>query len=817
MAPIDPLSPADLRWTCDPGSLGFETTADLEPIDEVVGQPRAVAALEFGVEMDRQGYNLFCFGPTGAGKHSIVRSHITGTAKGRPAAADWVYVHNFDEPHRPSALKLPTGRAGPFREAMEQLVRELKAGIPAAFESDEYQARRLVVEKAFRDRQASAFEALQKEAAEHDVAIVRSEAGFMFAPSVDGKPMQQEAFDALSDEAKKVFQQAIEGLQVKMQEMMRQYPAWEQESRAALRSLNREVTRNVTTVLVKDVRDSFADLPEVVAYLGRVEDDVVDNVFDFLKASSEQSGGSDGSATDRQLANLIGRPNELTGRNEDAVFGRYAVNIVVHHEPGDGAPVVLEDAPALGNLIGRVEHSARFGTLVTDFSLIKSGALHRANGGFLIVDARKLLMQPMAWEELKRALINQEIRIGSLPQLTGQQTMITLDPEPIPLSIKVLLIGEPSLYYLLAARDPDFDTLFKVAAEFAGSLDRTEESTALYARLLARMQQRESLLPLDASAVARLLEHAARLVSDQSKLSAQAAEISDIMREGEHVTRKHGRDAVAAEDIQTAIDARVYRSDRIREAMYEQITKETVLISTDGAQTGQINGLSVLQIGGFPFGKPSRVTASVRFGKGEVIDIERQVDLGGPLHSKGVLILQGFLGNRFGQDRPLALAASLVFEQSYGGVDGDSASSTELYALLSSLSGQRIKQSLAVTGSVNQFGEIQAIGGVNEKIEGFFDICQARGLTGDQGVLIPIANARNLMLRQDVIEACAAGKFRIYAVETIDQGIEILTDMPAGERDGKGAWSANTINAAVAATLEAYAARAKEYAGAPGA
>lgn len=816
MPPIDPLSPADLRWTCDAASLGFETTADLEPIDQVVGQPRAVAALEFGVEMDRQGYNLFCFGPTGAGKHSIVRSHIVGAAKDRPAAADWVYVHNFDEPHRPSALKLPTGRAMPFRDAMEQLVRELKAGIPAAFESDEYQARRLVVEKAFRDRQATAFEALQKEATAHNVTIIRGEEGFMFAPSADGKPMQQEAFDALSDDAKKVFQAAIEDLQTKMQEMMRQYPAWEQETRAALRSINRDVTRNVITVLVKDVRDSFGDLPEVVAYLGRVEDDVVDNVFDFLKASSDQVSGGGGSAADKQLANLLGRPNELTGRDEGAVFRRYAVNIVVHHEPGDGAPVVLEDAPALGNLIGRVEHTARFGTLVTDFSLIKPGALHKANGGFLIVDARKLLMQPMAWEELKRALINQEIRIGSLPQLMGQQTTITLDPEPIPLKVKVLLIGEPLLYYRLAAMDPDFDTLFKVAAEFAGSLERTDESTALYARLLARMQQRENLLPLDASAVARLLEYAARLVSDQAKLSAQAAEISDIMREGEHETRKDGRGAVTAEDIQSAIDARIYRSDRIREAMYEQITKETVLISTDGVEAGQINGLSVLQIGGFAFGKPSRVTASVRFGKGEVIDIERQVDLGGPLHSKGVLILQGFLGKRFGQDRPLALAASLVFEQSYGGVDGDSASSTELYALLSSLSGKPIKQSLAVTGSVNQFGEIQAIGGVNEKIEGFFDICKARGLTGDQGVLIPIANARNLMLRQDVVDACANGKFRIFAVETIDQGIEILTGDPAGERGADGAWSAGSVNAAVAETLDDYAAHAKEYAGTHG-
>ena len=799
MASTDPLTPDELRWTCDPASLGFETTAELEPVDDVVGQPRAVAALEFGIGMDRRGYNLFCFGPPGAGKHSIVRSHIVRAASGRAPAPDWVYVHNFDEPHRPTALKLPTGRAGPFRAAMEQLVRELKAGIPAAFESDEYQARRNVVEQAFRNRQAAAFGALQQEAAAQNIVVVRSEQGFAFAPAADGQPMEQDAFDALPEERRAAFQALVEKFQARLQEVMRQYPAWEQETRAALRTLNREVARNVTAVLVKGVRDAFSDLPEIVAYLGRIEDDAVDNVFDFLKAQQEQRQAGE---TGRQIADLVGRPNELTGRDDSAAFRRYAVNVVVQHDPAGGAPVVTEDAPALGNLIGRVEHTARFGTLVADFSLIKPGALHRANGGFLMVDARKLLMQPMAWDELKRALIAREIRIGTLPQLIGQQTTVTLDPQPIPLNVKVLLIGEPGLYYTLAARDPDFAALFKVAVEFAGHLDRTAENTALYARLIASIQQREKLLPLAAPAVARLLEHAARTVSDRTKLSAQVAEIYDIMREGEHVARRGGRDTVAADDIRSAIRARIYRSDRIRETMYEQIERASVLISTEGAAVGQINGLSVLAVGGFSFGKPSRVSASVRFGKGEVIDIERQVELGGPLHSKGILILQGFLGRRFGQDRPIAMSASLVMEQSYGGVDGDSASSTELYALLSALSGIPIRQSLAVTGSVNQFGEVQAIGGVNEKIEGFFDICRARGLTGEQGVLIPKPNAANLMLRRDVVDACADGRFRVHAVASIDEGIEVLT--------GSGA---DTVNARVGETLDRFAERAKEFAG----
>ena len=799
MTSIDPLTPEQLRWTCDPASLGFETTAEVQPTGDVVGQPRAVAALEFGVGMDRQGYNLFCFGPPGAGKHSIVRNHVVGAAARRPPAADWVYVHNFDEPHRPAALKLPTGRAGAFRDAMDGLVRELKAGIPAVFESDEYQARRNVVEQRFRNRQAEAFGALQREAAERNIVIVRGEQGFMFAPAAAGQPMEQDAFDALSEPERLAFQKLVEEFQARLQETMRQYPAWEQDTRAALRALNREVARNVTAVLVEDIRDAFSDLPEIVAFLGRVEDDVVDNVFDFLKAQQEQrQGGQSG----RQIDDLVGRPNELTGRDESAAFRRYAVNIVVQHDPSGGAPVITEDAPVLGNLIGRVEHTARFGALVTDFSLIKPGALHRANGGFLIVDARKLLMQPMAWEELKRALIAREVRIGTLPQLMGQQTTVTLEPEPIPLTVKVLLIGEPGLYYTLAARDPDFATLFKVAVEFAGNLDRTPENTALYARLIARIQQRENLLPLAAPAVARLLEHAASKASDRTKLSAQVAEIYDIVREGEHATRRDGRDTVAVDDIRSAIDARVYRSDRIRETMYEQIERDSVLISTDGEKVGQINGLTVLTIGGFSFGKPSRVSASVRFGKGEVIDIERQVELGGPLHSKGILILQGFLGRRFGQDRPIAMAASLVMEQSYGGVDGDSASSTELYALLSALSGVPIRQSLAVTGSVNQLGEVQAIGGVNEKVEGFFDICRARGLTGEQGVLIPTSNVANLMLRPDVAEACAEGRFRIHAVTSIDEGIEVLTGV-----------GADTVDARVGETLDRFAERAKEFAG----
>jgi lon-related putative ATP-dependent protease len=488
------------------------------------------------------------------------------------------------------------------------------------------------------------------------------------------------------------------------------------------------------------------------------------------------------------------------------------VNLLVDHGANGGAPVVEEDHPMLQNLIGRVEYKSQFGSLVTDFTLIKPGALHMANGGYLLLDARRILMQPFAWEELKRVLRANEVQIRSVAEMVGMVSTVTLQPEPIPLNVKIVLSGDRQLYYLLAELDPDFREMFKVAADFDDEMDRGGDAEISYARLIASITRREKIRPLDRAAVARVIEHAARLAGDADKVTARIEVVADLLREADHLAGEAGSDTVSVGDIQQTIDLQIRRASRVRERIYEEIRRGTILIDTTGARIGQVNGLSVLQLGGFAFGQPSRISARIRLGKGEVVDIEREVELGGPIHSKGVMILAGFLGGRFGQDRPLALSASLVFEQSYGGVEGDSASMAELCTILSALAAAPIRQGIAITGSVNQNGEAQAIGGVNEKIEGFFDVCSTAGLSGDQGVVIPASNVKHLMLRQDVVEAAAAGRFRIHAVTTVDEAMAVLTGIEAGARDAAGKYPPGTLNQRVEAELTALADRAKSFA-----
>jgi lon-related putative ATP-dependent protease len=516
--------------------------------------------------------------------------------------------------------------------------------------------------------------------------------------------------------------------------------------------------------------------------------DIIENVDEFV------------TPPEHPLAALMAIPQPRAPKGSP-FLRRYQVNLLVDHSRNHGAPVVYEDNPSYQNLVGQVEYMAQLGALSTDFNLIRAGALHRANGGYLILDARKLLMQPYAWEGLKRVLRSSQIRIESLGQMLSLVSTMSLEPEAIPVKTKVLLLGERMLYYLLSAFDPEFNDLFKVGADFDDAMDRNAGNDALYARLIGTIAKQDGLNPFDPSGVTRVIEHSSRVAGDSEKLLTQQRELVDLLRESDYWARAASRTAVTAADVQKAIDARTRRADRVRERLQEEYLKGTLLIDTTGERVGQVNGLSVVQLGGFAFGHPVRITARVRLGKGEVIDIEREVELGGPIHSKGVLILSGFLGARYAHEHPLSLSASLVFEQSYSGVEGDSASSAELYALLSALSGLGIKQSLAVTGSVNQHGQVQAIGGVNEKIEGFFDLCKARGLTGEQGVLIPESNVRHLMLRSDVVEAVESGQFRIYSAETIDQGIELLTGVPAGERDASGKFPPDSVNYKVEARL----------------
>ncbi len=793
-----PLSPDVLRRTVDPESLGFQSTADLAPVSGLIGQDRALKAIDFGTRMSSQDFNIFVLGPPASGKSTAVRAYLERAADAPAKISDWIYVNNFEDANKPHAVALPCGRAHPFSKAMVELIDELRQTLPALFEGDEYQARRRQIDEGFRAGQEEAFEALTEKAREQNIAILRTPTGIGMAPMLDGKIVKPEVFQGLPEQMRKDVEAKIEALQKELAAILEDVPKSEKERRNQLRSLNEEVATVAVTEALDDVRRGFEDIPEIKTYLDAVGHDLVRNVGLFLMSEEDD-------------AQPVQRSVDTT---RDPRFRRYMVNIMVGHDDPEACrrPIVEELNPTYGNLIGRIEHVAHMGSLVTDFLLMKPGALHRANGGFLLIDARKMLLSPFAWEALKRAIKAQALRIEQPTETTGFMSTQSIDPEQIPLDVKVVLFGDRMLYYMLAANDPDFSRLFKVQADFDDSIERTEENHGAYARLIASIVARHDLRHVDASGVARLIEEGSRLADDSRKLSIELGTIADLIREADYWAGDMGLDLITRDVVERAIDERVQRSDRLRDRAQEGIERDIVLIDTTGSEVGQINALSVLQLGDFAFGKPTRITARVRMGGGRVTDIEREVKLGGPLHSKGVMILWGYLAGKFAEEIPLALAASLVFEQSYGGVDGDSASSTELYALLSALSEVPIRQSLAVTGSVNQLGEVQVIGGVNEKIEGFFDICSSRGLTGEQGVLIPEGNVQHLMLRPDIVAAVREGRFHVYSVATIDQGIEILTGVAAGSKGPDGRFAEGTINRLVEDKLHRFATRAKEFA-----
>jgi predicted ATP-dependent protease len=795
MAALSPLPSTALRRLCDPAQFQFASTAELADLDRAIGQERALSAVEFGVGIGREGYNLFALGPTGAGKHTLLTQFLNARATREPTPDNWCYVNNFAESYKPQALRLPPGRGAKLQGDMRELVEELQVAVPAAFESDEYRSRVAQIDAEFNEIQGKAFVELGDEAESQDIALVRTPGGFSLAPMKDGEVISPDEYARLPEERQQAISEKISALQERLEKLLRQVPGWRRARRERLKQLNEEVTLFAVGQLVEELMASYADLSEVKAYLESVRRDVIENVDDFRKPGE--------GATIFQAA----------VEGEAPSFRRYEVNLLVDHAPPNGAPVVFEPFPSYQNLVGRVEHRARFGTLVTEFGLIKAGALHRANGGYLLLDAAKVLSQPYAWEGLKRALISREVRIESLGEMLSLVSTASLEPQPISLSVKVILFGERWLYYLLYALDPDFCKLFKVPADFEDDVVRNGDNQLLYARLVASVARRQGLLPFDRSAVARVIEQGARFAEDAEKLSVHMQSLADLLGEADFWARQAGRSVVAREDAQRAIDAQIERSDRIRIRMQDEILSKTVLIDTDGAKVGQVNGLSVFSLGDFPFSQPTRITARTRLGDGEVIDIQREAQLGGAIHSKGVLILTAFLAARYSGNQPHSLSASVTFEQTYGQVDGDSASVAELCALLSSLADVPIKQSLAVTGSVNQHGEVQAIGAVNEKVEGFFDVCRARGLTGDQGVLIPQANVKHLMLRQDLVEAAEAGRFHIYAVASVDEAIELLTGVSAGDPNAIGELPRGSINELVRRKLAGFAAARRAFVG----
>jgi lon-related putative ATP-dependent protease len=793
-----PLEATELRRVVNPSALGFKTTEELNPISGLIGQDRALKAIQFGTGIKSHDFNIFVLGPPGSGKSTAVKAHLEQKAAEAPTPTDWAYVYNFDDPNRPRAVRLPHGRAKVLAKGMVAALDELRSVLPALFEGEDYQVRRRAIDEQFRSGQEEALEALNAKARTQNIAILRTPTGFTMAPMHEGKVVKPDVFNALPEGMRKDVEVKIEALQKELEGILERMPKADKKRRSQLSELNEEVSRLAVQEAFNDLIEAFSDVPQALDFLKAAGFDLIRNVALFLKTGEEE--------------NAIVRQSVDVAR--DARFRRYMVNVIVASGDGGsgGAPIVEELNPTYGNVIGRVEHIAQMGTLVTDFLLIKPGALHRANGGYLLLDARKLLLSPFAWEALKRAIKAREIRIEQPTEVTGLISTQSLDPEPIPLDLRVVLFGDRELYYLLAAFDPDFSRLFKVQADFDDTIARSSENDQAYARVIASIVKEHGLKPIDASGVARVIDEGARLADDREKLSIEIGRIADIVREADYWSDQAKRQVTTRADVARAIDEQIQRADRLRDRAQETIARGVVLVDTEGAQVGQINGLSVLQLGSFAFARPSRITARVRLGSGRVMDIEREAKLGGPLHSKGVMILWGFLAGRYALDVPLALAATLVFEQSYGGVEGDSASSAELYALLSALSEIPIKQALAVTGSVNQRGEVQAIGGVNEKIEGFFDVCHARGLNEQQGVLIPRSNVQHLMLREDVVAAVRNGQFNVYPVGTVDEGIEILTGVKAGERDASGRFPAGTINRLVEDKLKSLAERARGFA-----
>lgn len=790
---------ASLIAGCDPAELGFATTAELDPLEGIIGQPRAVESIQFGIAVRRPGYNIFVYGPSGTGKRTTVQHLLAEVARERPEVDDWCYVANYAQPHRPRAIRLPTGWAPTLASAVDALLADLLTVLPQAFEGDVHVGRRDRLVTELDGRKDALLRDLANRAKERGLAVVQGPGGLAVMPlDPSGNVLPPEAFAKLPDAERHSIAERLEVLEDELEATLRQVRAVDVEGSRTLQQLDRDTAAAEIKARLTPVIERFQGVPDVLDWLALVAADLLDHLDLFVPSGPDGEGG---------------RPPSMPAAavvRDDMRLRRYRVNVMVDGSLSAGTPVVAEPLPTLPNLIGRIEQQQVMGALVTDFTLIRPGALHRANGGYLVLEMDELAQHGASWEALKRALKTGRIDVSPPGEAASTMTTVILDPEPIPLACKVILIGDPIHYFLLHDLDPDFPELFKVGAEFADEMMRDEVGCRHYARFIASLSAREQLLPFDAASVAAVIEYGARLVEDQQRLSTDFVAIADLLREADHWARAERQAVVRRVDVGRALSAAERRADLARELIQAQYQRGLIHLATHGQAVGQVNALTVVSRGQFEFGLPMRVTARVRQGGGELVDIEREVELGGALHSKGVLILSGFLAGRYLPNDQLAIAASLTFEQSYGQVDGDSASSAEAYALLSALSGLPVRQDVAVTGAISQTGEVQAIGGVNEKIEGFFDICRQHGLTGSQGVVIPLANTQHLMLRADVVAAVAAGQFSIWAVDHVDAGIAHLTGRPAGARDADGRYPDGSVNAAVEARLAQFSARRRE-------
>ena len=784
--PIAALPPETLRLVCPPESVNCDSTADLTPLNEVIGQERALRALKFGLHVKGKGFNIYAAGEPGSGKNVVVRRYLESIALERPTPPDWCYVNNFRDPYEPRALRFPPGKVRDFARAVKAFVDQVQRVVPAALSSEDLAARRDAALKQPDGERRRLLEQFSKEAAALGFAVQVTASGVTIVPARDGRPLSPQEVETLPQAVKDQLEKNSDAVREKFEKVGRALGELELKARDAVRAQQDQAVHFAIDHLLAGLTAAFKDVAGVAEYLAALRDDILEKAEAFAEPEPGPAGDGKDPADPEIKASLL---------------RRYQVNVIVDNAEAKGAPIVYEPNPTYNHLFGRVQNEARMGVLSTDFTLIKGGAIHRANGGYLVVRIDELAKNPASYDGLKRALQAGTIRIEETGERLGMSSTKSLTPEPIPLDVKVVVIGDPSTYQLLYTADPDFPPLFKVKAQFDETIPRNAANVDVYARFLHTLCNAESLHHLDGRAVAKVVEHGSRLAEDQAKLSTRFTEIADVVREADFYAGQDGSPLITGAHIMKALQERVYRSNLADEKTKEMVARGVFLIDTAGAKVGQVNGLAVLSLGDFEFGQPSRITASIALGRDGVIDIERESKLGGQIHTKGVLILSGFLAARYARDRPLSLACRLVFEQSYGGVDGDSASSTELYAILSALSGVPIRQNLAVTGSVNQKGEVQAIGGANEKIEGFYRVCKAKGLKGDEGVMIPASNVQHLMLDEEVVEAVRAGTFHIYAVSAIDEGIEVLTGVKAGAALPGGGFEPGSINDLVSRRL----------------
>ncbi len=775
------LTVEQLRRTFDPAQFDFKSTEELPVYEDIIGQERALRAISFGINIKSQGYHMYAMGPVGTGKKTIVSKFLKVDAAKKPVPDDWLYVNNFKDSDTPTAIRLPAGKGRELRDDLDKLVEELRTDVPKAFESNEYQQERQRNKQQFNQRSQKLFEKLEQKVQEAGFQMLQEAETIGIIPLIDGKPITAEKIKELDDDSRKDLEKHQKELEDEIRSTMRQAHMLQKQANKEIFEIDRKTISYAIDHLIEELREKYSDFKDVLVFLAEARSQLLKEVGSFKQLKKMQEA----SAEQQHLMSIV---------QDEITFNEYRANLIVDNSTTEGAPVVYETNPTAANLLGRVEYQGRFGALVTNYRMIKNGALHKANGGYLLLDAFELLTKPLAWEILKRALKNEEVVIENLEKFFGLMTTRTLEPDPIPLDIKVIIVGDPYLYYLLYSLDPDFPELFKVKADFDVHTPWTEETGKQYALFIGNICREEGLKHFAPDGVCRVIEYSARLAAHQKKLITVFGDVVDIIRQASFWAEQNGHNLVTAAEVRKAIHEKIFRFNRIETVIQEMIEEETILIDIDDKVVGQVNGISVLPLGDYSFGKPSRITARTFVGSKGILNIERETELGGPIHNKGSLILSGYLGGRYALDIPLAFSASITFEQLYEEVEGDSASSSELYALLSSLSGLPLRQDIAVTGSVNQRGEIQAIGGANEKIEGFFSTCQAKELTGSQGVLIPKSNIKHLMLNEEVVESVREGKFHVYAVSTIDQGIALLTGIEAGTLQEDGSYPEGTVN-----------------------